>query len=141
MNRFPFLCHPEAKPRDLRFRGPVLETRNTMHKSIVILSAPLPMTWGRVRACSPKMSVFAFPGKARGTAVAPNEQTKSVVPHLRRSTTCLMDPALPGWADFWCRPSGPGLQIPLSHVHSSLNLPQASRLLGMTKEKATVHKE
>jgi hypothetical protein len=44
-----------------------------------------------------------------------------------------MDPALPGWADFWCRPSGPGLQTPLSHVHSSLSLPQASRLLGMTK--------
>ena len=44
-----------------------------------------------------------------------------------------MDPALPGWADFWCRPSGPGLQTPLSRVHSSLNLPQASQLLGMTK--------
>jgi hypothetical protein len=43
-----------------------------------------------------------------------------------------MDPALPGWADFWCRPPGPGLQTPLSHVHSFLNLPQASRLLEMT---------
>jgi hypothetical protein len=40
-----------------------------------------------------------------------------------------MDPALPGWADFWCRPSGPGLQTPLSHVHSCLNLPQASQVL------------
>ena len=60
---------------------------------------------------------------------APNEQTKSVVPHLRRSTAWLVDPALPGWADFWCRPSGPGLQTPLSHVHSILNLPQASQLL------------
>ncbi len=58
-----------------------------------------------------------------------DERTKSVVPHLRRSTACLTDPALPGWADFWCRPSGPGWQTPLSHVHSSLNLPQASRLL------------
>jgi hypothetical protein len=38
-----------------------------------------------------------------------------------------LDPALPGWADFWCRPSGPGLQTPPSHVHSSLNLPQVSR--------------
>ena len=47
-----------GEPRDLRFRGPFLETRNTMHKSIVILPAPLPMTWGRVRACSPKISVF-----------------------------------------------------------------------------------
>ena len=46
-----------------------------------------------------------------------------------------MDPALPGWADFWCRPSGPGLQTPLSHVHSSLNLPQASQLLGTAKER------
>src|SRR5580704_14515947 len=44
-----------------------------------------------------------------------------------------MDPALPGWADFWCRPSGPGLQTPLSHVHSCLDLPQASHPLGMTK--------
>ena len=51
-----------------------------------------------------------------------------------------MDPALPGWADFWCRPSGPGRKHPLSLVHSFLNLPQASRLLtrlagasGMTK--------
>ena len=35
-----------------------------------------------------------------------------------------MDPALPGWADVWCRPSGPGLQTPLSHVHSSHNLPR-----------------
>src|ERR1700722_11736559 len=43
-----------------------------------------------------------------------------------------MDPALPGWADFWCRPSGPGLQTPLSHVHSCLDLPQASHLLRMT---------
>ena len=51
-----------------------------------------------------------------------------------------MDPALPGWADFWCRPSGPGLQTPLSHVHSPLNLPQASRLLGMTKETAPFYR-
>ena len=29
-----------------------------MLKSIVILPALLPMTWGRVRACSPKISVF-----------------------------------------------------------------------------------
>ena len=39
----------------------------------------------------------------------PNEQTKSVVPHLRRPAACPMDPALPGWTDFWCRPTGPGL--------------------------------
>jgi hypothetical protein len=26
--RGPHLCHPEAKPRDLQFRGPFLETRN-----------------------------------------------------------------------------------------------------------------
>ena len=35
-----------------------------------------------------------------------NEQTKSVVPHLRRSTAWLMDPALPGWADFGAGPLG-----------------------------------
>jgi hypothetical protein len=67
---------------------------------------------------------------------APNEQTKSVVPHLRRSIACPMDPALPGWADFWCRPSGPGLQTPLSHVHCPLNLPRSSQRLGMTKGEA-----
>jgi hypothetical protein len=33
----------------------------------------------------------------------------------------LMDPALPGWADFWRRPSGPGLRTPLSHVRSSVD--------------------
>ena len=31
----------------------------------------------------------------------PNEQRKSVVPHLRRSTTWLAYPALPGWAHVW----------------------------------------
>src|SRR5579863_8360098 len=44
-------------------------------------------------------------------------------------------PALPGWADFWCRPCGPGLQTPLSHVHSSLDLPQTSRLLLMANRQ------
>ena len=38
-------------------------------------------------------------------------------------------PSPSGLGYFWCRPSGPGLQTPLSHVHSSLNLPQASQLL------------
>jgi hypothetical protein len=89
--------------------------------------------------------------RGRKSGYAPDEQTKSVVPHLRRSTACLWTPALPGWADFWCRPSGPGLQTPLSHIHSCLNLSQASQLLprqaprhagaggagGMTKERVT----
>jgi hypothetical protein len=41
-------------------------------------------------------------------------------------------PALPGWAEVWCRPAGPGLQTPLSHRHSIVNLPQAKQLPGMT---------
>jgi hypothetical protein len=29
------------------------------------------------------------------------------VPHLRRSSRLRPNPALPGWAEVWCRPSGP----------------------------------
>jgi hypothetical protein len=64
-----------------------------------------------------------------------NEECGAAPPALDRPP---MDPALPGWANVWCRPSGPGLQTPLSPVHSSLNLPQASRLLLMTKGRVGV---
>src|SRR5258708_28036920 len=63
----------------------------------------------------------------------PNEESGAAPPALDRLA---MDPALPGWADFWCRPSGPGLQTPLSHVHSSLNLPKRGHRLPMTKGRA-----
>jgi hypothetical protein len=69
-----------------------------------------------------------------GTLLMNNEECGTAPPALDRLA---MDPALPGWADFWCRPSGPGWQTPLSHVHSSLNLLQASRFLGMTKKRLT----
>ncbi len=82
-----------VKPRDLRYRGPLLET--------------------------------------------PNEQTKSVVPHLRCSTRVPMDPALPGWADFGAGPLGLDGKHRFPMVHSSLNLTQASRLLGMTKRRGS----
>ena len=77
-----------------------------------------------------------------------NEQTKSVVPHLRRSTACLWTQPFRAGLTFGGRPSGPGLQTPLSHVHSILNLPQASQLLprhagagGMTKGRGRFHGE
>jgi hypothetical protein len=82
-----------------------------------------------------------FPVEVRGTA----DPSAALLTNKRR-VWCRIAGARPpaygrspsGWADFWCRPSGPGLQTPLSHVHSSLNLTQASRLLGMTKERVTL---
>jgi hypothetical protein len=65
------------------------------------------------------------------------ERTIDLVPHLRRSDPLQIDfPALPGWADVW-RSALRALHLWRSlPCHFSLNLPQASQLLGMTKESA-----
>ena len=52
-----------------------------------------------------------------------------------------MDPALPGWADFWCRPSGPALQTPLPMFIPPLTCAGKSAALGMTKERVSVKGE
>jgi hypothetical protein len=57
------------------------------------------------------------------------------VPHLRRSIACFMDPALPGWAVFGAGPPGLDRKTLLSHVHSILDLPQASQPLDDKKER------
>ncbi len=48
--------------------------------------------------------------QGRKSGCAPNEQKKSVVPHLRRLTAWLCGPSPSGLGYFWCRPSGPILQ-------------------------------
>jgi hypothetical protein len=67
---------------------------------------------------------------------APNEQTKSLVPLLRRSDPLPIHfPALPGWADVW-RSALRALHLLRSlPCHFTLNLPQASRLLGEDQGK------
>src|SRR6266702_6181047 len=70
--------------------------------------------------------------------VAPNEQTKSVVPHLRRSTGHLWTQPFRAGLMFGAGPLGLDCKHRFPHVHSSLNLPQASRLLLMTKGRVGV---
>jgi hypothetical protein len=59
---------------------------------------------------------------------------RGLVPRLRRPRSFWIDfPAVPSWAHIWqsaLRASAPGQFWP---CHFSLNLPQASQLLGMTK--------
>jgi hypothetical protein len=63
-----------------------------------------------------------------------NEECGAAPPALDRLP---MDPALPGWADFWCRPYGPGLQTPLSQFIPPLTCRRQVGL-GMTKGRAAL---
>ena len=53
-----------------------------------------------------------------------------VVPRLQRSTISVIRlPALPGWAEFGCRPSGPG-----SDLRSILEFPHLTRWHSLTQD-------
>jgi hypothetical protein len=74
---------------------------------------------------------------------APNDTGRaddrlSAAPYGARILFGIDFPALPGWADVW-RSALWALHLwPSLPCHCSLNLPQASHLLGMTKERATL---
>jgi hypothetical protein len=78
--------------------------------------------------CRYRRPVVSLPTRFNESA-AQDEQTKSVVPHLRRSTACLWTQPFRAGLIFGAGPLGLDCKHPLSLVHSSLNLPQASRLL------------
>jgi hypothetical protein len=108
--------------------------------------------WQEIRVRSGRDDKFVagklteFPVESRGTAdplaalgMTKGERTIDLVPRLRRSDPLQIDfPALPGWADVW-RSALRALHLwPSLPCHFSLNLPQASQLLGMTKERASL---
>ncbi len=120
-----FVCSLGAKPRDLQFHSHLnnfLGLRDELGVLLGLANAlwesPFGITrtfvWDGVKLQIPRLRSGMTKGRVvaegglvrrkencRSLGCALNEQRKSVVPHLRRSTAWLVDPALPGWADVW----------------------------------------